>query len=337
MKAPQPTEKLTAGKGGGRHPPPARAARETFFVSAESARFGWARRSRRVMLGESDRWRGEGSVNTDYERVERAIQFIDQHVTEQPSLAEVADAVGLSPFHCQRLFRRWAGISPKRLLQYLTVEHAKGRLQQESVLAASLDTGLSGPGRLHDHFVTLEAVTPGEYRRKGKGLDIRYGVQPCPFGWVLIGVTVRGVCWLSLHSSREAEGGMAALQECWPDAELIRDDALAGEYVRRIFRSIEPEERPIHLLVKGTNFQVNVWKALLRIPPGELRSYGQVAESLGKSGASRAVGGALARNPIAYLIPCHRVIRSIGAPGEYRWGAARKRALIGWEAARHLT
>jgi AraC family transcriptional regulator of adaptative response/methylated-DNA-[protein]-cysteine methyltransferase len=276
-------------------------------------------------------------VKTDYERVEHAIQFIQQHVTDQPSLAEVANAIGLSPFHFQRLFRRWAGISPKRLLQYLTVEYAKSRLHEGSVLAASLDTGLSGPGRLHDHFVTLEAVTPGEYQRKGKGLDIRWGVQPCPFGWALIGLTVRGVCWLSLHSSPTAKAGMAALTDCWPGAELIRDDALAEQYVRRIFRSVEPEERPIHLLVKGTNFQVSVWKALLRIPPGELRSYGQVAQSLGRTGAARAVGGALARNPIAYLIPCHRVIRSIGAPGDYRWGAARKRALIGWEAARHLT
>jgi AraC family transcriptional regulator of adaptative response/methylated-DNA-[protein]-cysteine methyltransferase len=276
-------------------------------------------------------------VKTDYERVEHAIQFIQQHVTDQPSLAEVANAIGLSPFHFQRLFRRWAGISPKRLLQYLTVEYAKSRLHEGSVLAASLDTGLSGPGRLHDHFVTLEAVTPGEYQRKGKGLDIRWGVQPCPFGWALIGLTVRGVCWLSLHSSPTAKAGMAALTDCWPGAELIRDDALAEQYVRRIFRSVEPEERPIHLLVKGTNFQVSVWKALLRIPPGELRSYGQVAQSLGRTGAARAVGGALARNPIAYLIPCHRVIRSIGAPGDYRWGAARKRALIGWEAARHLS
>jgi AraC family transcriptional regulator of adaptative response/methylated-DNA-[protein]-cysteine methyltransferase len=276
-------------------------------------------------------------VKTDYERVEHAIQFIQQHVTDQPSLAEVANAIGLSPFHFQRLFRRWAGISPKRLLQYLTVEYAKSRLHEGSVLAASLDTGLSGPGRLHDHFVTLEAVTPGEYQRKGKGLDIRWGVQPCPFGWALIGLTVRGVCWLSLHSSPTAKAGMAALTDCWPGAELIRDDALAEQYIRRIFRSVEPEERPIHLLVKGTNFQVSVWKALLRIPPGELRSYGQVAQSLGRTGAARAVGGALARNPIAYLIPCHRVIRSIGAPGDYRWGAARKRALIGWEAARHLS
>lgn len=276
-------------------------------------------------------------MTTDYERIEGAIRFIEAHAAEQPSLAEIAGAIGLSQYHFQRLFRRWAGISPKRLLQVLTLEYAKSRLRgKENVLNTALDIGLSGPGRLHDHFVSLEAVTPGEYQRRGEGLNMRYGVRPCPFGWALIGITERGVCWLSFHSEPSAEAGLQALRDYWVAANLTRDDHEAGEQIGRIFNSGSAQDGPIHLLVKGTNFQVNVWKALLRIPLGELRSYGQIAEGLGKPGASRAVGGALARNPVAYLIPCHRVIRSIGVTGEYRWGRLRKRALIGWEAARQL-
>lgn len=274
-------------------------------------------------------------MSSDYQRIETAIRFIEENAAEQPSLEEIAAQVGLSPFHFQRLFRRWAGISPKRFLQLVTVEHAKELLEgSTSVMETAYEVGLSGPARLHDHFVALEAVTPGEFKSQGLGLRIRYGVHESPFGDVFLASTDRGICGLRFvdDDPREAVSWLSGL---WPGAGLEQDQPATREVVRQIFAEGGPSE-PIPVLVKGTNFQVAVWKALLRIPPGQLVAYEDVARSIGRPSASRAVGGAVGANRISYLIPCHRVIRSSGALGGYAWGSPRKRAIIGWEAGREL-
>lgn len=273
-------------------------------------------------------------MNSDYARIEAAIRFIEQEVPRQPTLAEMASEQGLSPFHFQRLFRRWAGVSPKRFLQFLTVEYGKQLLDQSwSLLETTYELGLSSPARLHDHFVSLEAVSPGEYKRRGSGLRIRYGVHPSPFGRMLLGVTDRGVCWLSFLCSVSPEADLDWMKRRWEGAHLSEDQESTGEIAGKIFKRGGNGDAPMRLLVKGTNFQIKVWKALLRIPPGLVCSYDQMARSMGNPSAARAVGNALAANSVAYLIPCHRVIRSIGIPGRYRWGETRKRALIAWEAA----
>jgi AraC family transcriptional regulator of adaptative response/methylated-DNA-[protein]-cysteine methyltransferase len=273
-------------------------------------------------------------MQSDYERIAAAIRFIERNAPDQPTLANIASELGLSTFHCQRLFHRWAGVSPKRFLQFLTVQHAKQLLgQAKSVLYTTYEVGLSSPARLHDHFVSLEAVTPGEYKTRGAGLRIGYGIQPSPFGSMFLATTQRGVCWLSFLSDEPAERELASLKRFWQGAEFSPDKEGTGAMAKRIFRRQENENGSLTLLVKGTNFQINVWKALLRIPPGLLCSYSQVARAIGNPSASRAVGRALAVNPVAYLIPCHRVIRKVGIPGDYRWGDIRKKALIAWETA----
>lgn len=273
---------------------------------------------------------------TDYARVERAIGFLADRVDEQPKLAEVADAVGLSSNRTQRLFKRWAGVSPKRFLEFLTVEHAKGLLDQSiNVLDTSLEVGLSGPGRLHDHFVKLEAMSPGEYKSEGCGLELAFGVHASRFGQVFLAASGRGVCRLAFleggdgrHERREIED----LKRSWPEAEVHRDQGRTGELAGQIF---EPDDDVSEILVRvtGTNFQLAVWKALLSIPRGGLVSYEAVAGAAGRPGATRAVGSAVGANPVAFLIPCHRVIRKSGVLGNYRWGSARKQALIAWESA----
>ncbi len=279
--------------------------------------------------------------STDYARVARAIGFLADRVDEQPKLAEVADAVGLSSNRTQRLFKRWAGVSPKRFLEFLTVEHAKELLDRSvSVLDASLEVGLSGPSRLHDHFVKLEAMSPGEYKSAGHGLVISFGVHASPFGRVFVAASGRGVCRLAFLEDGEggAEGcddgraEIAALERSWPGAQIIRDQGRSGDLVEQIFA---PGEDQSEILVKvtGTNFQLAVWKALLSVPRGGLVSYEAVAIAAGNPGATRAVGSAVGANPVAYLIPCHRVIRKSGVIGSYRWGAARKQALVAWESA----
>ena len=273
-------------------------------------------------------------MKSDYERIAAAIQFIERNVLNQPDLAKIAAELGISPFHFQRLFQRWAGVSPKRFLQFLTVEYAKQLLEQsKSVLDTSYELGLSGPARLHDHFVSLEAVTPGEYKKQGAGLRIRYGVHSSPFGSMFLAVTERGVCWLSFPLDGSVQVELVSLQRFWQGAEFSADEEGTGSVAKRIFTHRENRDGPLTLLVKGTNFQINVWKALLRIPAGFLCSYDQVGHALGKPSASRAVGKALAVNPVGYLIPCHRVVRKLGTLGSYRWGNIRKRALIAWEAA----
>jgi len=270
----------------------------------------------------------------DYERVARAIDYLRRNSANQPDLAAVARHLHLSEHHFQRLFTRWAGVSPKLFVQFLTLEHAKTRLATtRGVLDAAGAIGLSGPGRLHDLFVTLEAVSPGEYNASGAGLVIRYGVHPSPFGAALVAITARGVC--GLHFAGDAAAGAGRLQRDWPGAELRQDPAAIAPVAERIFRPLSaPPGRPLALLVKGTNFQVKVWRALLELPLGALAAYGNVAARIGASDSARAVGAAIGANPVAWLIPCHRVIRESGALGGYRWGVERKAAMLGWEAAR---
>ncbi len=272
-------------------------------------------------------------MSSDYDRIETAIRFIEQNAAEQPSLDRVADAVGLSPFHFQRLFRRWAGISPKRFLQFVTVEHAKELLASStSVMETAFEVGLSGPARLHDHFVALEAVTPGEYKSGGAGIDIRYGLHDSPFGTVFLAATDRGICGLRFVDGAPSES-VDWLARLWPGARLIEDAKGTRALARHVFDRDPARRGPVQLLVKGTNFQVSVWKALLLVPPGRLVAYEQIAQAVGRPAASRAVGSAVGANRISYLIPCHRVIRSSGALGGYAWGLPRKRAMIGWESS----
>jgi AraC family transcriptional regulator of adaptative response/methylated-DNA-[protein]-cysteine methyltransferase len=267
-------------------------------------------------------------------RVEQAIRFLEAEYRRQPPLAEVATAVGLSPHHFQRLFKRWAGVSPKRFLQFLTIEHAKAALAEgRSVLATSYEAGLSGGGRLHDLFVGVEAVTPGEFKERGRGLTISYGFHETPFGEGLFGVTPRGLCALAFVGEAGRHPVVREFQTRWPDATLVQDSTVTARTAQLVFAS-QRRPGPLTLDLRGTNFQIKVWEALLRIAPGTLVSYRDIARRIGRPEAHRAVGGAIARNPIAYLIPCHRVIQSTGAFGEYRWGAARKKAIIGWEAAK---
>lgn len=278
---------------------------------------------------------GEAVGSADYELVAQAIRYLEEHAAAQPSLADVAGQLGVSQFHLQRVFTRWAGVSPKRFVQYLTLEHAK-RLLDESrpVLDAAYEAGLSGPGRLHDLFVTVEAVTPGEYRARGEGLTIRYGRHRTPFGECLLAATERGVCALSFLDSAGWDAAVADLAARWPEAHLSERPDLTQPLVDRIFAQGEPDaNRPLAVLLKGTNFQLKVWEALLRIPPGTVCTYGDIARMAGTPHAVRAVGGAVGANAVAYLIPCHRVIRSSGAISGYRWGDTRKRAMLGWEAA----
>lgn len=270
---------------------------------------------------------------SDYQRIEKAIRFIEAHAVHQPSLEQVAAELDLSPYHCQRLFRRWVGVSPKRFLQYLTVDHAKRLLRESetSVLDATWEVGLSSPGRLHDHFVQLEAMTPGEYRARGAGLEIRHGRVETPFGEAVLASTDRGVCGLAFDTADDPEDPERWLAEQWPGARLRKAPREISQLAERVF---EEGAAGMPVLVRGTNFQIQVWQALVAIPPGSLVSYSRVAEAMGRPDAVRAVASAVGANRISYLIPCHRVVRSAGTLGGYRWGLPRKRAMIAWESAR---
>ena len=272
-------------------------------------------------------------LDLDYQRVGQAIRYVEEHYLDQPSLKEMAQSVGLSEYHFQRLFSRWVGISPKRFMQYLTKEQAKQLLiNSKDVLSATYQSGLSGPGRLHDLFVTCEAVTPGEFKGRGRGVLIRYGFHPTPFGECLIATTARGVCNLMFLQEGDRNAALAELEAYWPAAEIIHDPGRtrgAAAEILTLFQMRTPA--PLRLYLSGTNFQIKVWEALLKIPPGSVVSYEDVAISIGLPGASRAVGNAVSHNPIPVLIPCHRVIRKSGEFGAYRWGAPRKKAMIGWE------
>ena len=274
-------------------------------------------------------------LSRDYQTVEKAITYLEDHVEEQPNLKDVAESVHLSEYHFQRLFSRWVGISPKRFLQYLTKERAKEMLGGSvSVLEAAYAAGLSSPGRLHDLFVNCEAVTPGDYKSQGEDLEIAYGFHASPFGECLLALTGRGICDLIFVSEGNREEALKALKKRWARAALHEDPQRTGPVVAQVFdRLTGGEAKPLSLHLRGTNFQIKVWEALLNIPSGTVVSYEDIAVSIGMPSAARAVSNAVARNPIPVIIPCHRVIRKAGAFGGYRWGTARKKALLGWEAA----
>ena len=268
-----------------------------------------------------------------YQQISRAIVFVRTNTQRQPRLAEIAAHVGLSESELQRRFSQWAGISPKRFLQFLTKEHAKRALREApSVLDAAYTAGLSSPGRLHDLLVASEAMSPGEHRALGEGVEIRYGWAPTPFGEALVALTPRGVCKLAFVGPTGRDALRGELTAEWPRARTHREDGAAVEIARRIFGAA-PRPEPLHVWVKGSNFQIKVWEALLRIPPGELVSYGSLARAIGSPNAARAVGSAVGANPVAVLIPCHRVIRASGDLGDYRWGLERKSGLIARESA----
>lgn len=296
----------------------------------------------------------------DYERIAKVIRFLDARHVQQPDLTTLASRAGLSPFHFHRLFATWAGVTPKDFLQCLTLAHAKERLRAgENILDAAMESGLSGPGRLHDLCVTLDAASPGELKSGGSGWTISFGFADTPFGKCLIAESPRGICHLSFIENEKT--ALAELQKEWPQAKLKHDDSAAIKLATAIFSlSSQKEERadesrpinsrlnsalpawagrrsqpPLRAFVRGTPFQVRVWRALLQVQPGSLMSYGRLANIIETPAAARAVGSAVAKNPLAYLIPCHRVIRETGVFGEYRWGPIRKRLMIGWESARN--
>ena len=273
---------------------------------------------------------------TDYERIAQAINFIITRAHNQPSLEDVATHLHLSPFHFQRLFSRWAGVTPKRFLQALTLERAKQLLAESRSLLEVTDTiGLSSGSRLYDHFVQLEAVTPGEFKSQGKGLIIEYAAQTTAFGNTFIAVTARGVCMLEFLESYDFNEQLLTLQYKWPHATLRENNSAIAPVVAAIFDVERKPERPLSLYVSGTNFQINVWKALLNIPPGQVTSYSRIATAIGHPDAARAVGTAVGSNPVGFLIPCHRVIQQGGQLGGYHWGITRKHALHAWESARY--
>lgn len=275
----------------------------------------------------------------DYERIAGVLRYIDQHSATQPDLATLAEVAELSEFHFHRLFSRFAGVTPKAFLQCLTLQHAKSLLSRgESVLDASLDVGLSGPGRLHDLCVKLEAASPGEVKSGGAGWTITAGFSDTPFGTCLVGQSPRGVCHVSFESSTDQESGESMIRETWPAARIVWDNSTADAVVESSFARQDhaTSSTPLRAVVRGSEFQVRVWRALLRVPLGEVVSYGQLAQRIDKPGAARAVGSAVGRNALAYLIPCHRVIRETGAIGEYRWGSERKQIMLAWEEVAEL-
>jgi len=274
-------------------------------------------------------------ATTDHhDLVARAIAWLDQHAADQPELADLAAEVGMSPSHLQRVFTRWVGVSPKRYVQFLTAEAARAMLADDaSVLDTTVATGLSSPGRLHDLMVTIHAVTPGEAGRLGQDLVIRSGVHATPFGPALAGVTDRGVCHLAFVD--DVEAARADLHARWPRARHVDDPSAGAEVVARVFGPPGKDgASPLPVLLQGTNLQVQVWQALVAIPPGTAVSYGDVASALGRPGSARAVAGAVAANRVGVIIPCHRVLRSNGDLSGYRWGPDRKRRLLAVEAAR---
>ena len=287
-------------------------------------------------------------TNINYERIEQAIRYLEDNFQRQPELDEVAEKVHLSPFHFQRIFTDWAGISPKRFLQYLTVDFLKAKLQEtRNIVEAAESAGLTSQSRVYDLFTTLEAVTPQEYKLRGSGIKIDYGFHETPFGSSLIGVTERGICWLSFVNTEEGpKAELEKMKEHWHQSIFHQDQEVTSHFVELVFyrrpvyrshsgvgRGAETQ-RKIHLFAKGTNFQIKVWEALLRLPMGSVTTYQNIAERIKNPKAMQAVGSAVGSNHIAYLIPCHRVIRKDGILGEYRWSATRKKSIIGWEMAK---
>ena len=277
-------------------------------------------------------------LSLDYYRIEKAVHYIRNNVTSQPKLSEIAAYVNLSEYHFQRLFRRWTGISPKRFLQYLTKEYAKKLLDEsKNVLDVSYEAGLSGTSRLYDLFVACEAITPGEYQSKGKDVEIVYGVHPSPFGESLIGVTKKGICSLNFIQGENKAQLLKALKKQWPNSSLKHSERHTKKWADNAFNFLSSDaSEPIQLYIKGTNFQIKVWEALLNIPFGKAVTYEDIAKHIHMPKAARAVGNAVGRNPVSLLIPCHRVIKKLGDFGNYGGGRDRKIAMLGWEAARRL-
>jgi AraC family transcriptional regulator of adaptative response/methylated-DNA-[protein]-cysteine methyltransferase len=275
-------------------------------------------------------------TSIDYERIEKAIQFLAENFHSQPSLKEIAAKIHVSEYHFQRLFSRWVGISPKRFLQFLTKEYAKTLLEKSiNLLDVTYESGLTSPGRLHDLFVTCEAVTPGEYKAQGEGLEIAYGYHATPFGECMLARTDRGICGLSFVQNDDRRPVFASLAHRWQNAKLIENPDATRPLIKRIFNpSEEKDSTTLHLVLSGTNFQIKVWEALIKIPMGAVVSYEDVAAHIGMPKASRAVGNAVGNNPVSFVIPCHRVIRKTAEFGNYGGGVARKLMILGWEAVR---
>jgi AraC family transcriptional regulator of adaptative response/methylated-DNA-[protein]-cysteine methyltransferase len=271
---------------------------------------------------------------SDYDVVRRAIEFISRRWRDQPSLDRIAAHVGMKPLSLQRLFTRWAGLSPKGFLQAVTLDRARALLADSaSVLDASYEVGLSGPGRLHDLFVAHEAMTPGEYKARGEGLLIRYGFHPSPFGTALVMITGHGLCGLAFADDGRERNALADMTGRWPRAKYVEDSAATAPLVRRIF---DPEawraDRPLRVVMIGSDFELTVWETLLKLPLGTATTYSDIAGRIGRPGAARAVGTAVGRNPLSFVIPCHRVLGKDGGLHGYHWGLTRKRAILGWEA-----
>lgn len=271
----------------------------------------------------------------DYKRIEKAIYFLEENFKRQPDLKEMARSAGMSEFYFQRIFQRWAGISPKQFLQFLARECAKQLLEKSDVLEASFDAGLSGPGRSHDLLITCEAMSPGEYKQKGLGLTIEYGFHPTPFGECFMALTDRGICSLQFLGEADRKAVQESFQKTRKNARLYQNQGSTRKIIEDIFHppTSTSKKNTVKLLCQGTNFQIKVWEALLRIAPGKVVTYKTIAEWIGSPLAVRAVGSAVGKNPIAYLIPCHRVIRGMGFLGGYRWGIGRKRAMLAKEAS----
>jgi AraC family transcriptional regulator, regulatory protein of adaptative response / methylated-DNA-[protein]-cysteine methyltransferase len=271
---------------------------------------------------------------THFERISEAIGFIKENFRDQPKLEEVAEKIHLSPFHFQRLFSDWAGVSPKKFLQYITVNHAKKLLRENrvSLFNAAFETGLSGTGRLHDLFVNIEGMTPGDYKNGGEQLSINYSFAESPFGNILVASTTKGICHLAFADDPQA--ALAFLQSMFPNAHYRQMVDLIQQQALYLFTQDWNKPSQVKLHLKGTAFQLKVWETLLKIPMGQLTSYGELAKKISQPNASRAVGSAVGDNPVAFLIPCHRVIQASGVIGQYHWGSIRKTAMIGWEAAK---
>jgi len=270
-------------------------------------------------------------AEVDYKRIEAAIHYIGEHHSGQPSLEEIAEHVNMSPYHFQRLFTRWAGISPKKFLQYLTLQYAKEQIRDDlSLSEIAYEAGLSGSSRLHDLFINMEGMTPGQYKKSGKGITIHFGFHQSPFGKYILALTSKErIC--ALEFTDKEEEATRELHQQWSESELIYNPKVTTPLADQLFS--HESASPLKLLVKGTPFQLKVWEALLKIPFGELISYQSVSEHVNNPRGLQATGGAIGKNPVAFLIPCHRVVRKTGEINAYRWGLNRKSALIGWEAA----
>lgn len=276
----------------------------------------------------------KGQQNTDFDRIADAIFYLRKNFKTQPSLEDVAGKLKLSPHHFQRMFTDWAGVSPKKFLQYTTLEYAKNLLKENgsSLLDTALDSGLSGTGRLHDLFVNIEGMTPGEYKNGGKDLSINYSYAESPFGKLLVASTPKGICYISFFENEKKV--FQELKSIFPNATYNQTVDMIQQNALFIFTHDWSQLGKIKLHLKGTDFQLKVWETLLKVPMGKLSTYGQIGEQMGNPKATRAIGTAIGNNPVAFLIPCHRVIRSSGEFGEYHWGDSRKVAMIGWEAAK---